>query len=169
MRDNNYQYDLVKKNRVARIKEHIVYYINNPKEAIKFYYRKYNIQWNDPSFSGLINIEWTSRHREATATSDFLIYGKGRKVLSEILNICHFIVFLLATVGMFKFIKKWSIEGALILMIIIGGILFHELLWEVKGRYALFYYVLLIPFSVIGFSTYFNSKRLVKKIKYIIR
>lgn len=106
MRDNNYQYDLVKKNRVARIKEHIVYYINNPKEAIKFYYRKYNIQWNDPSFSGLINVEWTSRHREATATSDFLIYGKGRKVLSEILNICHFIVFLLATVGMFKFIKN---------------------------------------------------------------
>ena len=115
------------------------------------------MQWNDPSFSSLINVEWTSRHRERTKLADFLLFGKGRGYLSELLNISHFIIFLFATIGICKYIKSWSLDGALILLIVLGGILFHELLWEVKGRYALFYYVLLIPFSSMGLDSCFGK------------
>lgn len=157
MRDNNYQYDLAKEVSVDKIKENLSYFIDNPIIALKFYYRKYILQWNDPSFSALINIEWTSRHRDSNQLSDFLLYGKGRGVLLELLNISHFIILLFSTIGIKRFIKNWSLEGALILLVVFGGVLFHELLWEVKGRYALFYYVLLVPFAAIGFNYFFLS------------
>lgn len=162
VRENNYEYDLIKENRVRDIKNHLYYYINNPKEALKFYFRKYNIQWNDPSFSGIINIEWNCRHSDTTVISSYLLYGNGMNIWIDLLDVCHFLVLVFATVGIAKCLKNWSIEGALILMIIIGGILFHELLWEVKGRYALFYYVLLLPFSAMGVEACFTKKSRIK-------
>jgi len=36
-------------------------------------------------------------------------------------------------------------------MIFIGGFIFH-LVWEVKGQYAMPYYVLLLPYAAMGYS-----------------
>ena len=40
-------------------------------------------------------------------------------------------------------------EECLPLLILLGGYLFH-MAWEVKGRYGLFYYALLLPSAAAG-------------------
>ena len=51
------------------------------------------------------------------------------------------------------FRRQKSIEQSLPMLILLGGFLFH-LAWEVKGRYGLFYFVLLLPAAAEGLDVY---------------
>lgn len=151
--ESDYDYDVAFDKSVNSIKEAALEHIHNPGHAIYYYYRKFVSQWNDPTFQSLIMNEWYSRHVEQTPAWNFFNYGMGRTVLFHLMNIIHFIMFVFIAIGLIAFLKKWSLEGSFVLLCIFGGMLFHEAVWESKGRYVLPYYVLLVPFAAFGCVT----------------
>ena len=54
--------------------------------------------------------------------------------------------------------KDMSLDLALLLIIFIGGFLFH-LLWEAKSRYILPYIIAIIPIASIEIETIFKKKK----------
>ena len=107
----------------------------NPKAAAVFFVRKFVSQWNDPSYGCQV----TSGSQETPALAFFM-------------NGCQSLIFLgAAGFAILWFRRKKSIEQSLPMLILLGGFLFH-LAWEVKGRYGLFYFVLLLPAAAEGLA-----------------
>ena len=66
------------------------------------------------------------------------------------MNGYHSLVFLgAAGFALLRFKKQKRVEECLPLLILLGGFLFH-MAWEVKGRYGLFYFALLLPAAAAG-------------------
>lgn len=107
----------------------------NPKAAAVFFVRKFVSQWNDPSYGCQV----TSGSQETPALAFFM-------------NGCQSLIFLgAAGFAILWFRRQKSIEQSLPMLILLGGFLFH-LAWEVKGRYGLFYFVLLLPAAAEGLA-----------------
>lgn len=152
----NYDYDLAYEMSVNKLKEAALEHVHNPMKALNFFYRKYVSQWNDPTYQSLIMNEWYSRHVEQTSAWEYFNYGKGRDILFNLMNGAHTIMLAFMGIGLVIFLKKWSFEGAFVLMCVFGGMMFHEFVWEAKGRYVLPYYVLLVPFAAFGCVYFLN-------------
>ena len=66
------------------------------------------------------------------------------------MNGFHSLVFLgAAGFVLLRFRRQRKIEECLPLLILLGGYLFH-MVWEVKGRYGLFYFAILLPSAAAG-------------------
>lgn len=125
-------------------------FVHEKKYTLKFFYDKFTSQWNNPDFMSLITNEWYSRDGEPLSdTAVFFIYGLGRKILLEAMNIYHFIVFLCTGIFCLSCRKKWRLDRAYFVLNIFGGLLFH-MLWEAKARYTLGYFVLMLPLAAYG-------------------
>ncbi len=132
------------------VKESLQSFAQHPKSAVKFFYKKFISQWNDPGFQSQITNEWYSRHREDhSALALSLIYGKGRIVLEWIMNIYHFLILFGTSVFVMRSIKKWSLPAAFLTLCVFGGYFFH-MFWEAGGRYGLGYFVMCVPFAAGG-------------------
>lgn len=135
---------------IENIKQSLQSFITSPRHGIKFFYRKFVSQWNDPSFQSQLNVEWNSRHRDDhSSLALYFIYGDGRLLLEQIMNIYHFIVLLGSVVFVVYSIRKTSLSYALLPLCVFGGYFFH-MFWEVKGRYALGYFIMCIPMAAYG-------------------
>ena len=105
----------------------------NPKAAAVFFARKFVSQWNDASYGCQV-----SSGSQDTPVLEFWMNG------------FHSLVFLgAAGFVLLRFKKQKRVEECLPLLILLGGYLFH-MAWEVKGRYGLFYYALLLPSAAAG-------------------
>ncbi len=148
---------------IDAIKEAAIAKIQDPKHAVYYYFRKFNSSWNDPSFMMQQLTEWNSRHIDnRTKVTDFFIYGQGRTILFWIMNFTHMIIVFWAAVGAIAVIKNWSLERAYLLLNVLGGLLFHEFVWETSGRYVHPYYVLLMP--VAGYGLYVGYSFISEKV-----
>lgn len=135
---------------MASIKNSLQSFIAAPKSGIRFFYKKFISQWNDPGFQSQITNEWYSRHRDdQSSLALYLIYGNGRLILEELMNIYHFFVLLGACVFTAGCFKKRSLSSALVALCVFGGYFFH-MFWEAGGRYALSYFVLCVPMAAYG-------------------
>ena len=66
------------------------------------------------------------------------------------MNGYHSLIFLgVSCFAILRLRRKQKIEAVLPLLILLGGYLFH-IFWEVKGRYGLFYFVLVLPVAAAG-------------------
>ncbi len=134
------------------IRESVAGFIHNPAHAVYYFYKKYTSQWNDPSFQSLMMNEWYSRYTEPRwQLADFFIYGAGRKILLGIMNLYHLQILVFSVSGCLAVIKKWRLDRSYLLLNVFGGILFH-MIWEAKSRYALPYFVLLLPVAAYGLT-----------------
>lgn len=170
-RESNGDYEIATKKSIEALKEAVRYHFQHPRHAIKYYYHKFVSQWNDPTFQSQLMNEWYSRHVKQTALWKFFNYGLGRKILYHFMNIFHFIVFFFISIGSWSFLRQWNLSGAYVLLNTFGGMMFHELIWESKGRYTLPYYVILIPFAALGiwkFVQYVDNKMTKSDIKNIV-
>lgn len=141
------------------IRESVNNFISRPRFALEFFYRKYISQWNAPCFQSQILNEWSSRHSEnLSAVAQTLLYGTGRRIMAGFMNFYHFIVYLSLSAFGLKYFKKIRLEHGLLLLCFGGGILFH-LIWEVKPRYALPYFVLILPLAAGGMAETVRSIR----------
>ena len=105
----------------------------NPKAAAVFFARKFVSQWNDASYGCQV-----SSGSQDTPVLEFWMNG------------FHSLVFLgAAGFVLLRFKKQKRVEECLPVLILLGGYLFH-MAWEVKGRYGLFYYALLLPSAAAG-------------------
>lgn len=156
---NGYDKDLTVQAAIEDLKASLGGMIKEPRRALAFIYDKFTSQWNDPTFMSLLTNEWYSRNVEPQSrVAIYFLYEGGRTILSFIMNIYHFIIFL--GVGMFCFLdfKKWRLDKSYLILNIFGGMLFH-MLWEAKARYVLFYFILLLPLTAAGYNNFINKIR----------
>lgn len=146
---NGYDTEKAAKESVKSIQESVKRFVHNPQHAVYYFYRKFVSQWNDPTFQSMIVNEWYSRYSDRSELADFFIYGTGRKILSQLMNLYHLIVLICSVAGCVYIINNWRLERAYLLLNVFGGFLFH-MIWEAKGRYILGYFTLLLPIAAAG-------------------
>ena len=110
-------------------------FAEHPAEAVRFFGRKFVSQWNDASFGCQVSAG-------SQDTPGLEVWMNGYHSLVLLGTVCF---------AVFGFRKRKRIEECLPLLLLCGGFLFH-MVWEVKGRYGLFYFVLLLPAAADGLA-----------------
>ena len=119
--------------------------------ARDFFVRKTASQWNEPSFESVCILQGKGINSES-GWPRHIISEQGNYKLTSCLNYLHFVILSGALLYMLLCSKSEHYFDSLILpMIFIGGFMFH-LVWEAKGQYTLPYFVLLLPYTVMGYS-----------------
>lgn len=158
---NSYNWDIYTKNNfdtsattdacIDSIKQSVREFASHPKTCLKFFYKKFISQWNDPGYQAQITIEWYSRHRDDQSDlALYFIYGNGRLILEAIMNFYHFTILLGSSIFAFCSLRKHELTNTLLSLCVFGGYFFH-LFWEAGGRYGLCYFVLCLPMAAWGF------------------
>lgn len=157
---NNYDAEQTTAACMENLKESFKKFIHEQKYTLNFFYKKFTSQWNAPTFQSMITNEWASRHVEGLSpVANFFLYGLGRDVLYEMMNIYHFLMFLCC--GLFFVFQKdkWTLLKAYYILNIFGGFLFH-MLWEAQARYILGYFVLLLPLAACGLVDLIEKRKI---------
>lgn len=110
-------------------------FAEHPKAAVSFFGYKFVSQWNDAGYGCEV-----SAGSQDTPRLEFWMNGYQSLIF---LGACAFAVL--------AWKRRYRIEACLPVLILLGGYLFH-LAWEVKGRYGLFYFVLLLPAAAEGLA-----------------
>lgn len=132
------------------IRQSLQEYISSPGHGVRFFYKKFVSQWNDPTFQSQLNLEWNTRRDEnQSSLALYFIYGNGRTILEWLMNTYHFMILLGAVVFITGNLRKTSHSCLLLALCVFGGYFFH-MFWEAKGRYALEYFVLCVPMAAYG-------------------
>lgn len=161
--DHDYDRELTNKACMESIKESMNRFVHEQRYALDFFYKKFSSQWNAPTFQAMITNEWNSRHVEnLSSLAQFFIYGTGRNVLYEMMNIYHFFMFLCTGVYCFSLRRDWSLERSYFVLNIFGGFLFH-MIWEAQARYILGYFVLMLPLAAFGLNEILKKIDQIKK------
>lgn len=150
--ENNFDRELTTQACMENLQESLDRFLHEQRYALDFFYKKFTSQWNAPTFQAMITNEWNSRHVEnLSSLAQFLIYGTGRTVLYQIMNLFHFFMFLCTGVYCLFLRRDWSLERAYFVLNIFGGFLFH-MIWEAQARYILGYFVLMLPLAAFGLN-----------------
>ncbi len=161
--DNGYDQKATVAACMMELRERFEYFLHHPKYTLYFFFDKFSSQWNEPTFMSIQTNEWYSRNCEPQSNLAIsLLYGTGRTILTEAMNIYHFLIMLGTAVGLWIQRKEWKLEKAYFILNIFGGILFH-MLWEAKARYVLCYFVLMLPVAAAGYQ--YISLKLKKRLE----
>ena len=132
---------------MADLKERMSYFAAHPMEALDFYTRKINTQWNVPMYQGLAMSNRFEKEQEGIIKEVYT--GKLHYVIEEYLNIFHLLVMLMSMLYIIVLIKeKAKIEKYILALVVFGGFIF-SIIWEAKSRYVMPYFVMLIPYAGI--------------------
>lgn len=157
---NSYNWDVYSRNNhdaekttsvcMLSIKESVNSFLSAPKSGLRFFYRKFISQWNDPTFASQLTNEWYSRHRDDhSSLALYLIYGNGRFLLEFIMNVYHFFILFGTAVFAILNIKSRNLSSSFLILCVFGGYFFH-LIWEAGNRYGLGYFILCVPMASYG-------------------
>lgn len=154
--DNDFDAERTTQACMESIKGSLFKFAHEQRYALSFFYKKFTSQWNAPTFQAMITNEWYSRYsRPLSDTAYFFIYGFGRDILYELMNIYHFLIFLGTAAFCCLRRRKWDFCQAYFILNIFGGFLFH-MIWEAQSRYVLGYFVLMLPLAACGISDSFS-------------
>lgn len=145
---NGNDYDTEKTRAEARedIRETLEEFSREPDEAVRFLLRKIAGQWNNPDgevFNG------TEIKEGDLAAGIKAVYNEKNIVLIRICMNSLQTWILAGALCYLLFHREKTEYGWIFLLIFLGGFLFH-LFWEAAGRYAIPYYVMLIPYAYMG-------------------
>lgn len=128
-----------------RIAESLKLYVSHPKEAVDFLVRKVVSMWCDPLFQSVYVLRDGQEYQPEWSIWLSSIWNES--ILMKIFNPFQFTVF----VGAICFIltHKKDIFSLFGIVYFCGGFIFH-LFWEAKSQYALQYFIVLIPYAIIG-------------------
>ncbi len=129
-------------------------FMNRPLHGAKFFARKFTTQWADSVCISTHDLDLVSRHVDIESPfRDYLVFGsdKGNPVLIWIMNVFMPICYIGVAVYLFGILKGRGVshEEMLLLILIFGGIVFHEF-WEGSSRYAMRYYIYWLPYAAYG-------------------
>ena len=149
-----YQPEVASKMSKEGIKERLKDMMNTPIDTIKFYGDKILSTWLEPAFQTLWTAEPQERFEEVPeiAGNKILISiydGKLNTILLKYLDIFAILIYVSAAYYCISNFKKIGKKEFLLLVIFLGGFLFH-ILWETKSIYAIPYFVLLLPYAAAG-------------------
>ncbi len=136
------------------IKERLEYFRENPREALRFFSVKLRTQWNEPSYESLwINQVQSSYSQKGKIYEALCVTGERRTL--NFMNQYQQLIFLGVLFSLLTLWKKRDTRQLILLVIILGGILYH-LLFEAKSQYAMSYFVLMVPMAACGYSKLFS-------------
>lgn len=145
------------------ISERLNYFSNNIGEAVDFYIRKTASMWTENTYGAVIyNISDTfisADNINEELDEKVLDAGSGIQIYQKALVL---IIFGGSILIIIQNRKNISNEVLLLLMIFIGGFLFHTM-WEAKSRYIIPYIVVLIP--IVGIKI--NRINIKEKIRIL--
>ncbi len=156
--DNGYDTEATAKAARENIKATMTDFVKRPLHAGKFFVRKFATQWTDEVCISTHNLDLVSRHVENQPwLCDFLVFGKGSTVLVWIMNVFMPVCYLGVAIYLIGilFRRKATTPEMLFLILIFGGILFHEF-WEGSSRYTMRYYIYWLPFAAYGLKKLFS-------------
>jgi len=173
-RNNYYDTERTTNATIEAISNRLNYFWQNPKEFANYFGQKIGSTWLNPTFQTVwcslpgLRYAWNaeyaeyiSYHKKALDMVDGDLYD----LEENLFNIYQIIVFIFASVGIFKLSKDFDLKKAIFPIIFIGGFLFH-VIWETKAIYVIQYYFLLLPFAAFGLNYFIDkSSDFVKKIK----
>ncbi len=152
--DNLFDTELATEQSKADLKNIVKGMMENPIDSgITFFARKTAYQWNDPTFIAMERMEGRQSTIAKPAWVRSVIEGKGRVLLSVILNIIQTMIWVGMLFYLFFTRKSTNLNELLIAVVFLGGFLFH-MVWESSPSYTFPYFVLLIPYAVKGFAEY---------------
>ena len=137
------------------IVKRINYFISEPLDAIRFFSFKIASAWNNPTFQGLWINQIKESYIEHNKFIDKLYSPGGTLKIAKFLDVQHLLV-LFGTLLYTFFNKQKDLKYFLIPIIILGGAMFH-IIWEAKSQYILYYFVLLLPLCIKGYSLLFDN------------
>lgn len=150
--NNNYDTEASKIAATKNIKESVKRFLEDPKYAAKFFTRKFLSQWADPVCISTHNLDLVSRHVEnPTKMMYHVVFGEGLIIGRWIMNVFMSVCYLCVLVHLITMLRRGKASGQemLLLILIFGGMVFHEF-WEGSSRYAMRYYVYWLPFAAGG-------------------
>lgn len=159
----------------ASIKESIHNFIENPKYCAQFFYKKICSEWMNPSFEAFSVIQQSSinnpnKNIHYSVPARWLLHRSPGKsldathfILNEYLRIYELAVF--AGAFLYLIIKRLQVTDCLFIVVFIGGFIFH-IFWEAACQYMLPYFVMLIPYGIVGLEDFRNiiTDNVMKKI-----
>lgn len=159
-REKNYDVKETSASSKKLINERLVYFSQNPKHFASYYAEKIGSTWLNPTFQTI----WCSlpgvRYRYYEDYANYISYhgkalsmvgGKLAQAEEIYFDVYQIIIFIFASLGIFKISKNLDLKQALIPIIFIGGFLFH-ILWETKAIYVIQYYFILLPYAAFGIN-----------------
>ena len=138
--------EIVKAEYPNKIKERLQYFANNLGYTFNFYTMKIASMWSENTYSAV----WNNRVDYVSLDNLNNPLAFYQKVLLIITCLCSIIVLVQNR-------KNISLDIIFLILIFIGGFLFH-ILWEAKSRYILPYIVILIPVASIYINKYKRKK-----------
>lgn len=149
--ENNYDIEATTKACMTSIQSSVHQFVEAPGSCLRFFYKKFISQWNDPGYQAQITVEWYSRHRDDHSNlALYLIYGNGRLILEAVMNLYHFMILLGSSIFAVCSLRERKLANTLLSLCVFGGYFFH-MIWEAGGRYGLGYFVLCVPMAAYGF------------------
>ena len=160
--DTNLDQALTKERNHEAIRERLLTFKEQPFYAFQFYKDKFLSQWTDGSFASR---QATLSHYGRTQFFQEVYEGKYANTFMQYCNIYQLFIY----IGGFLFVlqdllaKEQTHNGRLLFIYIgmigiIGGFLFH-MVWEANSRYILPYFLLLLPYSAIGYCRQIKKER----------
>ncbi len=150
--ENGFDTEATKIAATENIKASLGRFAENPKYAVKFFARKFLTQWADPVCISTHNLDLVSRHVEnPTDMMYHVVFGEGLIIGRWIMNVFMSVCYLCVLVHLIMMLRRGKVSGQemLLLILIFGGMVFHEF-WEGSSRYVMRYYVYWLPFAASG-------------------
>lgn len=136
----------------ADIAESLRRFGEDKKAALQFFGKKTASQWNNPTFQCFWINQTSQAGVEESGWVWWLTSPEGAYAFTHYLNLLQFLVLAGAIGYACGNHKKQQLPEKLTLVIIfVGGFIFH-LFWEAKAQYTITYFVLLFPYTVMGYE-----------------
>ena len=153
--DNGYDTQATKAAALENIKETLSDFAKRPLHGARFFVRKFTSQWADPVCVSTHNLDLVSRHVEnQPPLCDFIVFGRGSHILAWIMNVFMSVCYIGVSICLFNFLVKRTatLPQMLLLILIFGGLIFHEF-WEGSSRYIMRYYIYYLPYGAFGIKS----------------
>lgn len=133
------------------VHQSIELFADDPQYAFAFFTKKIASMWANPTFQCFATVRNGSNIEVPMWVSGLLSYP-GQYIFVILFNLLEFIILAGAVLELVIGWHKDNYMDRLIFpMIVTGGFFFH-VFWEAKARYALLYFVVLIPYAVMGYA-----------------
>lgn len=136
---------------------------NDHQYAFSFFTKKIASTWANPTFQCFATVRKGS-HIEVPVWVFALLSYPGQYAFVSFFNLVEFIILAGAVVELIIAFREPDYTDKLLFpMILVGGFFFH-VFWEAKARYALLYFVVLIPYAVMGYVSLIRKLRGIRNI-----
>lgn len=146
-------FDRERSNEIAlqAIRDRITKFKEEPGYFLDFYKNKILKQWNEPTYGGFINNSYHDE-RALPEEANSMYYGELHTFFVKFCNIYQEVIFIGVLLYLIIcFSGNTSLEQNILFVVFLGGFFFH-ILWEADSRYAMPYFVMLIPYGIWGIN-----------------